>query len=263
LKLRCPLCQEKVRRKAYDRHLLEVHEVEGWGEGEIRPFTCYDDCAACCLCPVLPVSLSIEDLKRMASHVGTTVGRLYEEACSVVGLPAGDGLSYFPIVTFRFPCKFLKEKRCSIYPARPKSCRLFPTLFDSDPLVYRGHGLKCIDRGAISFTPEEQREARRLLERQLEEMKRTSRFFRLGDYGVRLSEEDLSALSRAFEEKIGKPLSLSTDPVKGLVIRSREKLSPAELEAFGVLLKERVQEKLEERIGTAFLEKARELDATG
>ncbi|HAG90573.1 MAG TPA: zinc/iron-chelating domain-containing protein [Bdellovibrionales bacterium] len=67
------------------------------------------------------VYLTREDRKKMAEHLGLSVGEFKKKYCAgadgVWGLIQPEGLE---------DCIFLKDKRCQVYEARPTQCRTWP-----------------------------------------------------------------------------------------------------------------------------------------
>jgi len=65
------------------------------------------------------VYLTIEDRRRMASHLGLSTLSFTRRYCTNT-----DG--HFHLKDFTGPCRFLKGKGCAIYEARPAQCRTWP-----------------------------------------------------------------------------------------------------------------------------------------
>ncbi|MFA5073005.1 MAG: YkgJ family cysteine cluster protein [Nitrospirota bacterium] len=83
-------------------------------------FTCQGD-GKCCLTrgKYGYVYLSFSDRKRLAKHFYMTTTEF-----TAAYTKKTDGL--YELVYTREDCPFLKENRCSVYPARPWQCRTWP-----------------------------------------------------------------------------------------------------------------------------------------
>ena len=67
------------------------------------------------------VFLTQEDRKRFAKHLGVTVTAFQKQYCDQT-----NGIWHLKEDPKRPDCMFLKEKRCSVYEARPNQCRTWP-----------------------------------------------------------------------------------------------------------------------------------------
>ncbi len=65
------------------------------------------------------VYLSLPDRRRMAAHLKLKTQEFTRRYCSKT-----DG--WFHLKDFVGPCTFLRDKRCTIYEARPTQCRTWP-----------------------------------------------------------------------------------------------------------------------------------------
>jgi hypothetical protein len=80
------------------------------------------DCCACAnCCSVISPRLSHRDIQRLANYLCIDKIRLISQ---YLKLP-NEGSTY---VWGRMPCRFLRDKCCSVYEARPDDCRSFPHL---------------------------------------------------------------------------------------------------------------------------------------
>jgi Fe-S-cluster containining protein len=95
-------------------------------------FRCYD-CGACCEDVCTQINLTLGDIKRLSEFTGKSALQLYKKG--IIGIfPFGDPVKngeYETEMGIYVPCLFRKKQpngrtRCSIYPARPLNCRLFP-----------------------------------------------------------------------------------------------------------------------------------------
>ena len=82
-------------------------------------------CASCCR--LLRPYLSPQDVKRLSRHLRISATLL--EARYL--LPAKEGDEDGRPFGVR-PCPFLRESRCTVYPARPAACRSYPGLHKPD-----------------------------------------------------------------------------------------------------------------------------------
>jgi uncharacterized protein len=67
------------------------------------------------------VFLTKEDQKRFAKHMGQTVTAFKKQYCDQT-----NGIWHLKEDKKNMDCMFLKEKRCSVYEARPNQCRTWP-----------------------------------------------------------------------------------------------------------------------------------------
>ena len=80
------------------------------------------DCCACAnCCTVVSPLLSHKDVRRLAGHVGIEKTQLIREYLRL----SKERDRY---VFQHRPCRFLHDKRCTVYEARPDDCRSFPHL---------------------------------------------------------------------------------------------------------------------------------------
>jgi Fe-S-cluster containining protein len=80
------------------------------------------DCCACAnCCSLISPLLCSRDIRRLADHLGIEKTQLIKEYLRL----SKERNRY---VLERTPCRFLHEKRCTVYEARPDDCRSFPHL---------------------------------------------------------------------------------------------------------------------------------------
>jgi Fe-S-cluster containining protein len=77
------------------------------------------------------VYLTREDRRRLARFLGLSTRELIREYC----VKSGEDYLFRDS---KIQCLFLKDNRCSIYPARPSQCRTWPFWKDNmNPLAWR------------------------------------------------------------------------------------------------------------------------------
>jgi len=65
------------------------------------------------------VYLTLEDRRRMAAHLGLSTAAFTRQYCANTG-------GHFHLKHPERDCRFLKQKRCTVYEARPTQCRTWP-----------------------------------------------------------------------------------------------------------------------------------------
>ncbi|MFH1053045.1 MAG: YkgJ family cysteine cluster protein [Candidatus Woesearchaeota archaeon] len=84
-------------------------------------------CGHCCINKSVQASITLDDIKRISEFTGKDHNFLINN--NFLGLVAS-GTSepnVFDIdIGLKYPCKFRKDNKCSIYEARPLNCRIFP-----------------------------------------------------------------------------------------------------------------------------------------
>ena len=65
------------------------------------------------------VYLTLEDRKRLATHLNLSTQAFTRRYCSKAG-------GHYHLKDFRDDCQFLEGKGCSVYEARPAQCRTWP-----------------------------------------------------------------------------------------------------------------------------------------
>ena len=83
-------------------------------------------CGLCCKDPCTQINITIGDIWRISSHLKMPVEELFKEHISINPFGDPDLIHYELDLGLNIPCKFRVDERCSIYPARPLNCRLFP-----------------------------------------------------------------------------------------------------------------------------------------
>lgn len=89
-------------------------------------------CGLCCSDPRTQIAITIRDLQRISEHLNVEIKDLFKEHISIQPFADQDLLHYDLDLGLNIPCKFRKNKRCSIHPARPLNCRLFPAWILAD-----------------------------------------------------------------------------------------------------------------------------------
>ncbi len=140
-------------------------------------FSCPDECdRKGCKDPQLHVSISLIDLIAISRICGKKGSQLFKENLKMGfdPLPGREPWIGRLSIELKKPCVFFDGKWCSVYPARPIPCALFPEylwmIYPSDRLLRREfiRGLPCIQRpGPIS--PERRQALQRLSEMCLQE----------------------------------------------------------------------------------------------
>lgn len=83
-------------------------------------------CGACCKDPCVQVNLTIGDIHRISEFIKMPVEELFKEHIGINPFGDPDLIHYDMELGLNNPCKFRVDGKCSIYAARPLSCRLFP-----------------------------------------------------------------------------------------------------------------------------------------
>jgi hypothetical protein len=78
-------------------------------------------CGACCTGSPGYVWITADDVEQIAAHLKIS----FEECVKRYTRRVGDRFSLKELPR-SYDCVFLKEKKCTIYPVRPKQCRTFP-----------------------------------------------------------------------------------------------------------------------------------------
>ncbi|MFQ5887557.1 MAG: YkgJ family cysteine cluster protein [Candidatus Hydrothermarchaeales archaeon] len=196
---KCPTCGKKLGKKIFDRHMADVHGIV-----ENR-FVCFDDCVQCCSNNTLPISLSIDDLKRLADHLRITLVELFSKYCIIGAAQARDDNNvFFANVDFPRPCKFLKDMLCSVYPARPLQCRLFPYSIRYNTTNWDDHpDHRCVEEGLINFSPKEMNQLEETRRKSEKELIETGDFFGYKKYRVEIESYHLNQLIPEFNRITG------------------------------------------------------------
>jgi Fe-S-cluster containining protein len=96
------------------------------------------DCTACANCCNLKPSVDSEDIARLAKRLGMTSQEFDNQFV--------ESDSFGEMQIRHSPCPFLKDKRCSVYEDRPKSCQDYPYLHKKD---FRTRMFAMIDNAAV------------------------------------------------------------------------------------------------------------------
>ncbi|MCK9548765.1 MAG: YkgJ family cysteine cluster protein [Sphaerochaeta sp.] len=87
-------------------------------------FSCVEGCTYCCGVEPGYVFLSQDDLDRLCAKTSLSAERFIERYCHKVNMGS------FKLVSLleqpNYDCIFLKDRRCSVYDARPIQCRTYP-----------------------------------------------------------------------------------------------------------------------------------------
>ncbi|MBN2112387.1 YkgJ family cysteine cluster protein [Candidatus Woesearchaeota archaeon] len=116
-------------------------------------------CGQCCIDECTQINISIGDIVRICRFLKCNVGDILPK----IGIkPFGDpetANQYDYELGLNIPCEFRQGEKCTIYPARPLNCRIFPYFFLGNfandrlkEVIDPSH--KCISEG-IEFTDEE------------------------------------------------------------------------------------------------------------
>jgi Fe-S-cluster containining protein len=91
---------------------------------KVGGFSC-KHCGTCCRDEMAPPNLSIHDVKRISAFLGVDIMML-SDFMGLVPFYDYETKTYTEEIGIKMPCKFHKNDKCSIYPARPLNCRMFP-----------------------------------------------------------------------------------------------------------------------------------------
>lgn len=87
-------------------------------------FSCVEGCVYCCSGEPGYVFLSQDDLDRLCAHTNLDEQTFIDIYCRSVDMGSFSMISL--IEQKNYDCIFLKDKRCSVYDARPVQCRTYP-----------------------------------------------------------------------------------------------------------------------------------------
>ena len=88
-------------------------------------FEC-NHCGECCDNPAIQINISIADIIRIAKFLNLDIKDIMPKF-GIKAFPDPKNKNKFDYdIGLNKPCKFRKHNRCSIYPARPLNCRIFP-----------------------------------------------------------------------------------------------------------------------------------------
>jgi len=92
------------------------------------PFEC-KHCGQCCIDECTQINLSLGDIVRICKFLNCSMSEIMQK----IGIkPFADNETanhYDYELGLNIPCEFREDGKCSIYPARPLNCRMFPYLF--------------------------------------------------------------------------------------------------------------------------------------
>ena len=86
-------------------------------------FQCHH-CGECCRNVSAQINLSLADIDRICKFLNCDVTEIKDKMGIFPFLNENNTFDYE--LGLHLPCKFRKDSRCTIYPARPLNCRLFP-----------------------------------------------------------------------------------------------------------------------------------------
>jgi Fe-S-cluster containining protein len=119
-----PLGTAKAQENLAFRRYLSAHGIDEKPfqiiAAEIQKQIDCTACANCCRCSVVPVS--DREIEKIAAHLGATPEAVYR----AFTVPDPDAPSRRILASSRQGCIFLTGNLCSIYAARPATCRDFP-----------------------------------------------------------------------------------------------------------------------------------------
>jgi Fe-S-cluster containining protein len=196
MKRSCPYCSLKFKGKEINAHVFEVHHGRG------AEFFCKEGCVRCCTDVGAPLELLIDDIKRIVPAVGITFEEFFENYAGILWSSIPGTRAFVPSIGLPFPCRFLKEGRCTIYDIRPLHCVLFPERLYIDPSshmfkpFYRA-GYVCVDEG---FFVDEKRaiEIEQLMEEDQKALIKTAEFFKNEDFIYEFAPAGYEEAQRVF-----------------------------------------------------------------
>ena len=139
---------------SYNGIEIDLSELEG------RSFECSPQCGLCCLCQ--PELLPEERAYFRKNHPHSTITKTSPHRHTALALKKGRG-----------SCVFLKDRRCTVYPHRPRFCRQFPYHFHVGERVQVELDLSC--RGVWGEGQDAKVEAEGLIRANLNELRSTLR----------------------------------------------------------------------------------------
>ena len=83
-------------------------------------------CGFCCEDPCTQVNITVGDIWRISDYLKVPVEKLFPEYMDMNPFGDPDLVHYDIDLGLNNPCRFRVNGKCSIYPARPLNCRLFP-----------------------------------------------------------------------------------------------------------------------------------------
>lgn len=88
-------------------------------------FSCHHS-GKCCEKIYTQINITIGDILRILSYTNLTLQELFNTYISITPFASEDKDIFDYDIGLNIPCRFRKDKRCSIYKARPLNCRIFP-----------------------------------------------------------------------------------------------------------------------------------------
>jgi len=84
-------------------------------------------CGLCCRDPLTQINVTVGDIWRIADFLNVEVEDLFKDKIGLNPFREPEFKDVYDVdLGLNLPCKFRVNERCSIYPARPLNCRLFP-----------------------------------------------------------------------------------------------------------------------------------------
>jgi uncharacterized protein len=110
--------------------------VAVWYEDVRQTIDCRT-CGHCCM--VMAPMLTGRDMNRLVSHLGVSRKELIDKHLE----PSKEDKGY---TTKELPCPFLKDMQCTVYDARPDTCRSYPHLHKHE---FRSRLMQVIDNCSV------------------------------------------------------------------------------------------------------------------
>jgi Fe-S-cluster containining protein len=195
MKRKCPYCGEKFKGKEVSEHIFDVHQGGG------SKFYCRKKCVRCCTDPGAPLELVLSDIERISEHLKISCEEFFSEYGGVLWSSIPGTPAMIPSTGLPFPCKFLKEGKCTIYDVRPLHCRLFPERLYINPSpgildsFYKKDYL-CVDQG-FYLDENRKKEVEKLMSQDRRELERTAAFFKNEEFIYDITPEEHEAAERA------------------------------------------------------------------
>ena len=97
-------------------------------------------CGECCRNVSAQINLSIADLNRICQFLKCEIEQIMPKIGIVPFLSENNNFYYE--LGLNLPCQFRKNERCTIYPARPLNCRMFPYFILNTDII--NHEFACL-----------------------------------------------------------------------------------------------------------------------
>ncbi len=88
------------------------------------PFKC-KNCGYCCKNTTAQINLTLGDIKRISGYLNIPFEKIFGKYIRMAPFASSETVYDYELGLI-MPCNFRINKKCSIYPARPLNCRLFP-----------------------------------------------------------------------------------------------------------------------------------------